>query len=264
MGIAAPRARDWSSPTRSEDLQPFRLKGGTRGCLLVHGFAGTPPEVRELAEHLAEHGYDVMGPVLAGHGLTPEAMRTTGWTDWVASAEASLRTLLQDCPQVYVGGQSLGGSIALHLAASHPAVRGVVSLAAMGSRRFFPDPRVRILRWLKYVVPWQVLDGSCDLGDPERLSALHSYARRPTASLESMMRFLDVLERELPSIQAPALVVHGRRDQTVPIQNAQFITDRLGSSDRTLTWLERSGHALSVDLERQELNALILRWLNAH
>lgn len=254
----------WSSPTRPEDLQPFRLRGGRRGCLLVHGFAGTPPEVRELGAHLAAHGYDVLAPLLAGHGSTPEAMRATRWPDWIATAQEALLTLLQDCPEVFVGGQSLGGSIALHLAGRHARVRGVVSLAAMGSRRFFRDPRLRLLRYLKYVVRWQVPDGTCDLGDPDRLSALHSYARRPTVALDSLMRFLDVLEQELPSVQAPALVVHGRRDRTVPVENAPFIVDHLGSSDRTLVWLERSGHAVSVDLQREELNALVLRWLEAH
>jgi carboxylesterase len=254
----------WSSPTAPEDLEAFRLRGGRRGCLLVHGFAGTPPEMRELAEYLAGHGYDVMVPLLAGHGLTPEAMRATRWRDWVASAEAALDRLRRDCQEVFVGGQSLGGSIALHLAASRPELRGVVSLAAMGSRRFFHDPRIRFLPLLRYVVRWQVPDGDCDLGDPDRLLALHSYARRPTVALQSLMHFLSVLERELPQVRQPVLVVHGRRDRTVPVENAPFIFGRLGSPDRTLLWLERSGHAVSVDLEREDLNELVLKWLDAH
>jgi carboxylesterase len=256
--------RIWSSPTGPEDLKAFRLRGGPRGCLLLHGFAGTPPEVRDLAEHLAANGYDVMVPLLAGHGTTPQAMGATRWPDWVASAEQALATLRQDCPQVFVGGQSMGGSIALHLAAGHPEVRGVVSLAAMGSRRFFRDPRLRLLPALKYVIRWQVPEADSDLGDPERLLALHSYVRRPTVALESLMQFLGVVERELASIRTPALVVHGRRDRTVPVENASFIVDHLGSPDRTLVWLERSGHAVSVDLERADLNALVLRWLDAH
>src|SRR5437764_946463 len=59
----------WSSPAEPDQLQPFRIRGGTRGCLLIHGFAGTPPEMRGLGEYLAAAGYDVMGPLLAGHGL---------------------------------------------------------------------------------------------------------------------------------------------------------------------------------------------------
>jgi carboxylesterase len=260
----AEREAIWSTPTRPEDLEPFRIRGGSRGCLLLHGFAGTPPEVRELGEHLARNGYDVLAPVLAGHGRTPQAMRRTRWPDWVASAEQALATLRRDCHDVFVGGQSLGGSIALHLAAAHPDLSGVVSLAAMGSRRFFRDPRLRAIRVIKYLIPWQVPNGQSDLGDPQRLLALHSYARRPTVCLESLMHFLNLLERELPLIQVPALVMHGRRDQTVPIGNGPFIVEHLGSPDRAMVWWERSGHALTVDLERSQLNDRILRWLEAH
>src|SRR5207244_8905937 len=30
----------WSSPAEPAQLQPFRFRGGTRGVLLIHGFAG--------------------------------------------------------------------------------------------------------------------------------------------------------------------------------------------------------------------------------
>src|SRR5438270_8932968 len=99
----------WSTPAEPEQLQPFRIRGGTRGCLLIHGFAGTPPEMRELGECLAGRGYDVMAPLLAGHGLTPEAMAATGWRDWASSAEAAYRALSNETEEVFVGGQSLGG-----------------------------------------------------------------------------------------------------------------------------------------------------------
>lgn len=260
MGLAA----IWSSPTTPEQLRPFRLRGGSRGILLVHGFAGTPPEVRELAEGLAGQGFDVSAPLLAGHGETPEAMARTRWPDWVASAERALQELQRERPDVFVGGQSLGGSIALHLAATHPELQGVVTMAAMGSPRFFRDPRRPLLRFWKYVQPWQVPDGSCDLGDPERLSALHSYARRPTACLESMLHFLSVVEDELPRVRIPALLFHGRGDRTVPVDNGPFILARLGSRDKQLRWMERSGHALTVDLERAQLNAQIAEWLERH
>ena len=59
----------WSSPTEPEQLQPFRLRGGVRGCLLIHGFAGTPPEMRGVGEFLAARGYDVMAP-LAEQAIT--------------------------------------------------------------------------------------------------------------------------------------------------------------------------------------------------
>ncbi len=264
MPSLSPPGTIWNTPTDAEAIRPFRLRGGSRGCLLLHGFAGTPPEVRELGEFLAVHGYDALGPVMAGHGETPEAMARTRWTDWARSAQHALDRLRQDCREVFVAGQSLGGTMALHLAANNPDIRGIVPMGAMGNPQLFPDRRLWIIRWLKYVLPWHVPSADCDLGDPSRLLALHSYARRPSVCIESLMHFLRVVQKELPSIRVPTLLLHGRRDRTVPVQNAPYILERLGSADKQLIWFELSGHTITVDLERDQVNRTVLAWLERH
>jgi carboxylesterase len=254
----------WSTPAEPDQLQPFRLRGGVRGCLLIHGFAGTPPEMRGLAEFLAPRGYDVMVPLLAGHGLTPQAMGRTRWRDWVRSAEEAYAELRADRREVFIGGQSLGGSLALHLAATHPEIRGVITMGAAGSPDLFHDWRLRIIRGLKYVVRWHEPPDDCDLGDPTALRLLHSYARRPTVCIESSMQLFRTVARELPRIMAPALIMHGRHDRSVDPANAPFIYERIGSPDKRLIWWERSGHAITVDLEHDSVFATLLDWLNGH
>jgi len=114
------------------------------------------------------------------------------------------------------------------------------------------------------VVPWHVPGDQPDLGDPAAVRLLHSYARRPTVCIESLMRLLRVLDRELPQVRVPALIMHGRGDRTVDVGNAPHILERLGSTDKQLIWFERSGHAITVDLEHDLLFATVLNWLNAH
>jgi carboxylesterase len=154
--------------------------------------------------------------------------------------------------------------MALHLAANNSGIRGVVTMGAMGSPRFFRDWRLRMLWGLKYLVRWHVPGDDVDLGNRDAVLTLHSYARRPTVCIESLLRFLRVLENELPRIRIPALVLHGRNDRTVATDNAPFILERLGSPDKTLRWFERSGHAITVDLEKDRLNQDVARWLDAH
>ena len=61
--------RDQESPG-TPDIRPFFFAGGDVGCLLVHGFTGTPHEMRFLGERLAAQGYTVSGVCLAGHATS--------------------------------------------------------------------------------------------------------------------------------------------------------------------------------------------------
>src|SRR5258708_24322121 len=73
----------FSYPPAAGDLEPFRLGSGDRGVLLIHGFCGTPPEMRGLGEHLAQSGFRVHGALLAGRGTPPGDLAAPRWTDWI-------------------------------------------------------------------------------------------------------------------------------------------------------------------------------------
>src|SRR5512143_91752 len=93
----------------SETL-PFFLRGanangadatGDRlGCLLVHGFTGTPQEMRFLGECLHRDGYTVSGVRLAGHCTSVKDLARTKWQDWYGSARSGVEELQQHTPQV--------------------------------------------------------------------------------------------------------------------------------------------------------------------
>src|SRR5437879_6801892 len=110
-------------PFDAEVVRPWSLGSGPRGALLLHGFAGTPPELRRLGEHLAAHGWRCAAPAMAGHATMPEDLERATWRDWAESAGRALDELAAECTQVVVAGQSMGGSMALHLAAHDDRIR---------------------------------------------------------------------------------------------------------------------------------------------
>jgi len=54
-------------PQTFPGAEPFFLSGSRCGCLLVHGFTGTPKEMRWMGENLHSQGYTVLGIRLSGH-----------------------------------------------------------------------------------------------------------------------------------------------------------------------------------------------------
>ncbi|HUY96587.1 MAG TPA: alpha/beta fold hydrolase [Verrucomicrobiae bacterium] len=242
-------------------VAPYWLGDGERGVLLLHGFAGTPPELRRLGERLAGAGFLVHAPLLAGHGTRPQALARTTHRDWIASANAGLDQLLRRCPVVGVAGQSAGGTLALHLAATRPEVRAVVTQAALLG---LGDWRIRLLPALHGVVRWHRPGDGVDLYEPAAAQLLLSYRRRPTIAILELDRLARLVRRELPGVVQPTLVLHGGRDGVVDPANADEIVGRIGSAVRALHRFERSGHALSVDVDRDQVAQLATRWLREH
>jgi len=236
------------------DLNPFFFEGGPTGCLLIHGFSGSPPEMRLMGEYLAGKGLTVRGVRLAGHGTTPEDMARTGWRDWVASAEEGLRELESLCEQVFVAGLSMGGLITLHLAAHHP-LAGIVAMAAPA---YITDWRFRFLPLAQYFIRWVTPDIESDLTDSEAEKRLSSYRVLPVRCIVSLGQLMRLARRELPQVKAPALIMQGEKDHHVPVDSARVIFEELGTAEKEIVWWPNSGHCITVDSEREAV------WARAH
>jgi carboxylesterase len=242
--------------------EPFYFKGDSIGCLLIHGFTGTPKEMRWLGERLAGDGHTVLGVRLAGHATAVEDMRTTRWPDWYASVVAGYRQLRAECDQVFALGLSLGGALALHLAANEQ-LDGIV---AMATPLHIRDWRIPLLRPFQRFIPYWPL-GASDIADEAMREGHLQYDRFPTICFVSMTDFFKIVVRELPPIKIPSLLIYSKQDWLVPHSETQFIRDRIAASNKRIVALERGGHIVCEDVEREtalaevrKFIAVYLRW----
>lgn len=87
--------------------------------LLIHGFGGGVYEVKPLAEHLTNIGFEVVYPLLKGHCATKKDMQTVTCENWIDSVEKELLTLKKTGDDIILIGFSMGGLIAFNLACKH-------------------------------------------------------------------------------------------------------------------------------------------------
>src|SRR5579862_7709905 len=111
-----------------EGAEPASFPGGPHGVLVLHGFTGNPVSMRPLAEAIAAAGYAVELPLLPGHGTALEDMLPTRWSDWLGAADAAYRGLAARVDKVAVAGLSMGGTLAVRLAADHPETAALVTV----------------------------------------------------------------------------------------------------------------------------------------
>ncbi|HET9624407.1 MAG TPA: alpha/beta fold hydrolase, partial [Kofleriaceae bacterium] len=96
----------------------------------MHGFTGTPYEMRFLGGELARAGLAARGLVLPGHTTSIAELDRTRWQDWAGAVDREIDAMLARGRRVALVGQSLGGLLALHAAAQRRDVLCVASLAA--------------------------------------------------------------------------------------------------------------------------------------
>lgn len=240
--------------------EPFYFRGGPTGVLLIHVFTGSPAEMRPLGERLAQQGYAVFCPRLAGHGTDPMDMRKTLWPDWQASAAEGLTFLLAECAKVFVVGFSMGGLIALHLAVGYPQLAGIVVLNApiwLVNKKAALAPLLRFFRLF-------VGKGEASSYPEESTKYLIGYRITPISCLISLLENIKLVRGEIPLVSQPALVVQSRADRTVDPKSANYIFQHLASADKNLIWLERSGHMVTVGEEKEQVFTAVADWLAAH
>jgi carboxylesterase len=97
---------------------------------LIHGFTGTPKEMRWMGEYLHQQGYTCLGIRLAGHATQPEDMIRSRWTDWTASVEDGYNILSGIANDIFLVGLSMGGTLSLLMSTRlTPRVKGVVAMS---------------------------------------------------------------------------------------------------------------------------------------
>ncbi|MEU9334646.1 alpha/beta fold hydrolase [Streptomyces sp. NPDC048290] len=222
--------------------EPYRHDGGEVGVLLCHGFTGSPQSLRPWAEYLAERGLTVSLPLLPGHGTRWEDLQLTGWQDWYAEVDRALTALTERCTRVFVFGLSMGGALALRLAARHgDAVTGVVVVNPANkvhglSGYALPVAR-HLVRTTKGIASDIAKPGVVEVG----------YERVPLHAAHSLRHFFQRVDGELPQVTQPLLLLHSPQDHVVPPVDSARILGRVSSTEVREVLLEQSYHVATLD-----------------
>lgn len=234
---------------------PFSHDAGTVGVLLCHGFTGSPASMRPWAEFLARHGYSVRLPLLPGHGSTWQEMNRTTWKDWFDTQATALDELRQRCDTVFVGGLSMGGTLALRLSQTAPDIAGVMLVNASVHTT---DPRAKFAKVLQYVLP--SLPG---IGNDIKKPGMNEYCydRLPVKAFVQLQDLWNNVSAEIAKVTQPTLVFTSLDDHVVESSNAQWIVENIGSADKTTVTLHNSFHVATLDYDAEEIFRTSLQFI---
>ena len=202
-----------------QGAEPFFFPGNDIGVLVCHGFTGTTQSMRPLGEALAAAGYTVIGPRLAGHGISPAGL-------------AISRALVA----------AMGGTLTLYTAAKHAdIIQGAVPFNAAVQLNSADMAGAALDAHMPATVPGI---GS-DIKKPGVVEL--AYKEVPVPAFRQAYALFSVTHDLLPKVTCPVLVIQSRDDHVVDPSNGPRIVRRLGSSRIDLRWLNDSYHVATLD-----------------
>ena len=202
---------------------PFMLcpQQATTAALLVHGFTGTPWEMRPLADFLADAGIASLAVRLPGHGSTPEDLAGRRWQEWLHSVDQGYRILSSEYRSVFGMGMSTGCLLLLALAANE-RFSGLVLFSPYLRIRHRLAPYAGWVRWLR---PYYLKESGEDF-------QLRYYARKPVAGIHQINLLIKSLRRRLADITCPVMAFNGEDDRTVDAMSSFELMGLLNSEVR--------------------------------
>ena len=233
------------------------MEGGAKkkfGLFMIHGFSGSNEEFNDLEEFFKNKGVAVKAPMLLGHGTTPEDMIARSPEDWIRQIEIELDEFFKQADNIFLGGISFGGNLAIQIAGKNKNIRGLFLLGTViyFYNHFWGKLFIPILRYFKTYYTKRI--NPKHFFDKAAMNRRKAYPVAPLKNVVEMFRFIDRrTKKELPLVDIPTMILHSTHDNAVNPKSADYIFKNIGSSVKEIKWVNHSHHNLVIDRPRQEV-----------
>ncbi|WP_265444605.1 alpha/beta hydrolase [Acetivibrio straminisolvens] len=210
------------------------------GCLIIHGFAGNLGEIEPLNRYLSSKGFVTQCPILKGHMGSRQDLAVAKYTQWIESAENSLLELNSRCNKIIIIGFSMGGLIAVNLAAKYKTY-GIVTL------------NTPIYHWdIKRIVK----NVANDIKTKDYKHIKYYIGSATSIPFSSMINFKVLLGKTKPllkNIRCPIFIAQGLIDDTVHHKSADYIYKNVSSKVKYVKYYENSNHIICHSIDSKDV-----------
>lgn len=234
--------------------------------LLIHGFTSGPSAFEFLIPALRQKGFSPSVPTLRGHSHDSwKKLAGFTWRDWLEDARKALDEAIEDDVCAVIVGHSMGGLLALNLAADHPGKVRALVLAGAAIYLASPFTPGHFLGFLQPVLgrSFKSWDMTPFYTDRMMLASDRNYRRAPMSSINTMIELVSITKKRLSLVTAPTLILQGRRDRRVSWRSAKMILNSISTpaNRKSLVMFQKTDHEMFRDCERDKIITTVLEYI---
>lgn len=218
-----------------------------KAVLIIHGFAGGTYDEESLFFYLQPKlEFDVYNFTLPGH--MTNLSNDVEYSDWIKAVdERIVRLRDMGYSSIYLVGHSMGGVLATHAAIKYNIVKKVV-LVAPAFQYLSDDNDHAIVKALK--------TGPDIIKTYKGKEVLSRALKVSVNQLREFTKLVELSQANPSLLTKPTLIIHGTKDQIVPIKSSKKIFNEM-SCNKWLITLEGENHDIfygeKTDIANKEI-----------
>lgn len=235
----------------------FKEASGDRAVLLLHGFTGNTSDVRQLGRYLQKKGLTSYSINYEGHAEHPEKITQSSPFVWYKQAVEAYDFLRSEgCSNIFVAGVSIGGVIALRLAAE----RDVTGVGTICSPMYMKDPETLYGQFIAYAEKYLKM---FENKTPEQIEK-ETKNLEMTGTFDDISTFINLVKGNLEDVNVPLFVAQATHDKVINPDSAKVIYNGAGTDEKEIKWYDKGGHVLTIDESKEELFEDIYNFIEQH
>ena len=218
-----------SGVLRNEGNAPYILHHGDKQAnvvVLIHGLSDSPYFMRAIASELYVKGFNVVVPLLPGHGLK-QADNDMEDDQLAERWQAHIARVMKLAPalgnKIFTGGFSTGGALTVDYYLSHPdSLSGILLFS--GALALSDNAESMSRFWgIKWVA--KIVDGSYETDGPNPY-------KYPSVAGFAGLELMDIIDsirarlEEGKTVSVPVFAAHSAADETTPIKGVRSLLEQ--------------------------------------
>lgn len=237
----------------TERSSPRSHRGSDTGVLIMHGFGGTPDNMRCLYDAATGAGASCVMPLLSGHARTLADMDRCDISDWRRDADRAYDELVSmGCRKIFLCGLSMGALLMADLAARRredERTAGLMLICPPVKMKLY----LRVLGHISPVVPFILTNDTFESKTTE------IYCGTATRKLKDLIRLGRIVRNEAERIPFPTLLVMAGSDDRVDKSGFGVLMKRM--PDAELVIIPNAPHGITYSPFKGEVVKLFLERL---